>query len=296
MINPLKFNYYRSTSGNKYITPEKKTAKVLFYILRVEQTYNLSVFCLKRFLIQKLHIKEEASRNEIIRLIRSAIEQMERFKDNDTISRLIIGLRQCIHQPQLSSYLIQLLAVIRQTNHELVQQQQHQMDLQRQEFLHKVTELEQQIMFLQQTHEHQLLQLQQQRKLDDYVNELQKIKQQNKSVGPTKQSTEPKSQLKKMKNDSPQRKQLKTEIRTMQDKIRTLSEKEKKLIQLVKAVRARGIDIDDIYKKIPDQLEDNFKVQEGDIQLPSYDTNVADISNVSQSTKRYKVRREFLID
>lgn len=38
----------------------------------------------------------------------------------------------------------------------------------------------------------------------------------------------------------------------MQDKIKTLSEKEKKLIQLVKAVRARGIDIDDIYKKIPD--------------------------------------------
>ena len=36
MINPLKFNYYRSTSGNKYITPEKKIAKVLLYILSVE--------------------------------------------------------------------------------------------------------------------------------------------------------------------------------------------------------------------------------------------------------------------
>lgn len=48
----------------------------------------------------------------------------------------------------------------------------------------------------------------------------------------------------------------------MQAKIQTLSEKEKKLIQLVKAVKSRGIDVEHIYKNLNLMSSKNSRMTE----------------------------------
>lgn len=87
------------------------------------------------------------------RLIREAIDTVERlrFQDrkaftlselNEQLSKLLIGLRTCIHQPELSNFLVQLIQQIREVNSDCFKKQQRQHELQTEELMAKTKELE----------------------------------------------------------------------------------------------------------------------------------------------------------
>ncbi|CAD8077789.1 unnamed protein product [Paramecium sonneborni] len=244
------------------------------------------------YLYEQAHIKEEASKKEIVRLIRQVIDGLEKNNNikelNEQLSKLIIGLRTCINQQEVSSYIIQLIQIIREitNNHQFKKQIQNENE--KALLIKRIHQLELQAKENQSQFELKIRDCETQQKIKQYQEELDNIKKLK------KQNEHPKPQ-----HNSPKRIELKNQITFMQQKIQALSEKEKKLIQLVKAVKSRGIDVEQIYKNINQISSQNSRITKDDTInyiTDSSNSNFADISQFDIGQTLIKRNPKFLFD
>ncbi|CAK76424.1 unnamed protein product (macronuclear) [Paramecium tetraurelia] len=286
-------NNYQRTLNSSFSTPDKKINKSR---LNTQSTLKLSgeMMSVQSYLYEQAHLKEEASKKEIMRQIRSVIDNLEKNKSvkqlNQQLSKLIVGLRTCIHQQEVSSYIIQLIQIMREITNNHQNQKQNLYDKDKAILIQRIHELE------QQAKENQFqLELQMQRNkaqeriknLEVQLEQIKQIKNQNQNQ-PKKQQTNTKEKM-----------ELKNHIKLMQTKIQTLSEKEKKLIQLVKAVKSRGIDVEYIYKNINQvsSRDSNTTNQEDkDEFIDNQNSDFADISQFDIGQSSIKRNQKFLLD
>ncbi|CAD8091596.1 unnamed protein product [Paramecium sonneborni] len=248
------------------------------------------------YLYEQAHLKEEASKKEIIRLIRNVIDNMEKSRNfkqlNQQLSKLIVGLRTCINQQEVSSYIIQLIQMIREIVNNNQNQKQFEFDKEKAILNQKIHELELQTKENKFKFELEMQNKEAQVRIKNYEVQLEQIKQMKKQH---------QIQPKKQQMNGQEKIELKNQIKLMQSKIQTLSEKEKKLIQLVKAVKSRGIDVEHIYKNINQISSRNSKVDNEDEQQ-QYDlidnsySDFADISQYDIGQSSIKRNKKFLLD
>ncbi|CAD8163663.1 unnamed protein product [Paramecium octaurelia] len=244
------------------------------------------------YLYEQAHLKEEASKKEQIRLIRSVIDSLEKNRNikelNEQLSKLMVGLRTCINQQEISSYIIQLIQILR----EITNNQQFKKEIQTENdkaiLIKRIHELELQAKETQWQFEIKIRDHQAIQKIKQYEEELEQIKKYKN-----------KTQISKPQCNSPQKIELKNQIKLMQDKIQSLSEKEKKLIQLVKAVKSRGIDVEHIYKNINQISSQNSRITKDETIndfVDSSHSDFADISQLDAGQTLIKRNHKFLID
>ncbi|CAD8079351.1 unnamed protein product [Paramecium sonneborni] len=283
-LSAPKYNQYR-VINNSFSTPDQKINKKLSGEMMSVQSY----------LYEQSHIKEEGSKKEIIRQIRNVIDNLEKSKSfkqlNQQLSELIVGLKTCINQQEISSYIIQLIEMIR----ELINNNQNQKQF---EYDKEKSILRQKIHVLELKAKENLFQLElemqnkeAEERIKNYEVKLMQIKQ-------MKNQQQIQSSKKQINNN--EKMEIKNQIKLMQSKILTLSEKEKKLIQLIKAVKSRGIDIEHIYKNINQVSSRNSKFsneqdKEQEVQNNSY-SDFADISQFDIGQSSIKRNQKFLLD
>ncbi|CAD8163586.1 unnamed protein product [Paramecium pentaurelia] len=247
------------------------------------------------YLYEQAHLKEEASKKEFIRQIRNVIDNLEKSKSfkqlNQQLSKLIVGLGTCINQQEVSNQIIQLIQMIRDivNNHQNTKQIHYNKD--KAILIQKIHELELKAKENQYQQELQIQNIEAQERIKNYEIQLEQIKQSKEQYQ--------KIQPQKQQMNNYEKLQLKNQIQQMQQKIETLSEKEKKLIQLVKAVKSRGIDIELIYKNINQISSRNSIItnQKNEDQfLDSSYSDFADISQFDIGQSSIKRNQKFLLD
>ncbi|CAD8066134.1 unnamed protein product [Paramecium primaurelia] len=245
------------------------------------------------YLYEQAHLKEEASKKEIIRLIRLVIDSLEKNKNikelNEQLSKLIIGLRTCINQQEVSNYIIQLIQIIREitNNHQFQKEIQNEND--KALLIKRIHELELQSKETQFQFDIKIKNYETNQKIQQYQEKLEQIKKQKKQN----------DEVFKPQCNSPQKIELKNQIKLMQQKIQSLSEKEKKLIQLVKAVKSRGIDVEHIYKNINQISSRNSRITKDETQNEYVDSSHSDFADISQldfGQTLIKRNQKFLFD
>ncbi|CAD8175100.1 unnamed protein product [Paramecium octaurelia] len=247
------------------------------------------------YLYEQAHLKEETSKKEFIRQIRSVIDNLEKSKSfkqlNQQLSNLIVGLRTCIHQQDASNQIIQLIQMIRDivNNHQNNKQIHYTKD--KAILLQKIHELELQAKENQFQQELQIQNMKAQERIKNYeiqLEQIKEVKEQKHQIQPQKQQM---NNYEKM--------QLKNQIQLMQQKIETLSDKEKKLIQLVKAVKQRGIDIEHIYRNINQVSSRNSLIINQENEEQFVDSSYSDFADISQfdiGQSSIKRNQKFLLD
>ncbi|CAK82352.1 unnamed protein product (macronuclear) [Paramecium tetraurelia] len=269
-LSASKYNH----NNTSFTTPEKKSNKSR---QNTQSTMKLSgeMMSVQSYLYEQAHLKEEASKKEIIRLIRLVIDSLEKNRNikelNEQHTKLIIGLRTCINQQEVSSYIIQLIQIIR----EITNNQQFKKEIQTENdkaiLIKRIHELELQAQETQWQFEMKIRDHQATQKIKQYQDELEQIKKYKKET-----------QISKPQCNSPQNIELKNQIKLMQQKIQSLSEKEKKLIQLVKAVKSRGIDVEHIYKNINQISSRNSRITKDETITDFVDSSHSDFADISQ--------------
>ncbi|CAD8163785.1 unnamed protein product [Paramecium octaurelia] len=244
------------------------------------------------YLYEQAHLKEEASKKEIIRLIRLVIDSLEKNRNikelNEQLSKLIIGLRTCINQQEVSSYIIQLIQTIREitNNHQFKKEIESEND--KALLIKRIHELELQAKETQWQFEMKIRDHKSTQKIKQYQEELDQIKKYKQQ-----------HQVSKPQQNSPQKIELKNQIKLMQQKIQNLSEKEKKLILLVKAVKSRGIDVEHIYKNINQISSRNSRITKDETISDFIDSSHSDFADISQfdlGQTSIKRNPKFLLD
>ncbi|CAD8157858.1 unnamed protein product [Paramecium pentaurelia] len=291
-VSAPKYNYYISLN-NSFSTPDTKINKSR---QNTQSTLKLSgeMMSVQSYLYEQAHLKEEASKKEILRQIRDVIDNLEKNKSfkqlNQQLSKLIIGLRTCINQQEVSSYIIQLIQIIREITNKHQHQKQIMHDKDKANLMQKIHELEQQAKENQFQMKLQIQNKEAEERKKHYEVQLEQIKQiknQN-QIQPKKQQTNTKEKM-----------ELKNQIILMQTKIQTLSEKEKKLISLVKAVKSRGIDVEHIFKNLNQVSSRNSKItnqEDKEEFFNSSNTDFADISQFDIGQSSIKRNQKFLLD
>ncbi|CAD8154744.1 unnamed protein product [Paramecium octaurelia] len=246
------------------------------------------------YLYEQAHLKEEASKKEIVRQIRSVIDNLEKNKSfkqlNQQLSKLIVGLRTCIHQQEVSSYIIQLIQIMREITNNHQNQKQNLYDKDKAILMQRIHELEQQAKENQFQLELQMQRNEAEERIKNYEVQLEQIKQ---------IKNQNQNQPKKQQTNTKEKMELKNQIKLMQTKIQTLSEKEKKLIQLVKAVKSRGIDVEHIYKNINQVSSRNSNTtnkEDKEEFIDSSNSDFADISQFDIGQSSIKRNKKFLLD
>ncbi|CAD8119911.1 unnamed protein product [Paramecium sonneborni] len=270
-------------NNNSLLTPDKRLSRQT-----TQSTQKKDVLSVQSYFSEQSYLKSEASKKEIIRLIKSTVDSIGKnisIKElNLILTKLLAGLNSCINEQDMSLILIQLIQAIKQIiNNQQINEKQVQ-DQEKAQLLIQLQQLEQQSKDNQQQFQNKLKEYEIQQKVLKIQDE---FKQNHKSQTNSEQQKD--------------RNKLKDQIKLMQQKMLTQSEKERKLIQLVKAVKSRGIDVEKIYKNLNFQSSKNSMrtskqsdSQNEDISIT--ESNMADISQLDYSAGIIKRNTHFVID
>ncbi|CAD8105457.1 unnamed protein product [Paramecium primaurelia] len=242
----------------------------------------------QNYFTEQSNLKSQASKKEIIRLIQSSYENIDKDIDiqelNIILTRLLEGLSLCLNEQDLSLTLIQLIQAIKKTIKNYHINQKKLYEYEKAQLLLKLKQLEQQSTENEQKLENKIKEYENQNRILKYQNELNQIK---------------KGKVRKEKlND---RNQYKEQIRDMQQELLSISEKKHKLIRLVKAMKSRGIDVEKFYKNLNKQNNKESKqisVQSNSQseQISFAESNLADVSQLDFSAGLIKRHTHYLID
>ncbi|CAD8204484.1 unnamed protein product [Paramecium pentaurelia] len=242
----------------------------------------------QNYFTEQSNLKSQASKKEIIRLIQSSYENIDKDIDiqelNIILTRLLEGLSLCLNEQDLSLTLIQLIQAIKKTIKNYHINQKKLYEYEKAQLLLKLKQLEQQSIENEQKLENKIKEYENQNRILKYQNELNQIK---------------KGKVRKEKlND---RNQYKEQIRDMQQELLSISEKKHKLIRLVKAMKSRGIDVEKFYKNLNKQNNKESKqisIQSNSQseQISFAESNLADVSQLDFSAGLIKRHTHYLID
>ncbi|CAD8125122.1 unnamed protein product [Paramecium sonneborni] len=267
-------------NNNSLLTPDKRLSRQT-----TQSTQKKDALSIQSYFSEQSNIKSEASKKEIIRLIKSTVDSIHKNNSikelNINLIKLLAGLNSCINEQDLSLILIQLISTIKQNIHSCQINEKQVYDQEKAQLLIKLQQLE------QQSKENQ----------EKFENKLKEYKNQSKVFQLQDESKHNKLSQEKQKD----RNKLIDQIKEMQQKMLTQSEKERKLIQLVKAVKSRGIDVEKIYKNLDLKSSKNSKrtskqSESQNEQISYTESNLADISQLDYSDGMIKKNTQYLID
>ncbi|CAD8209112.1 unnamed protein product [Paramecium octaurelia] len=270
-------------NNNSLLTPDKRLSRQT-----TQSTQKKDALSVQSYFSEQSQLKSEASKKEIIRLIKSTVDSIDKNigmrELNIILTKLLAGLSSCINEQDMSLILIQLIQSIKQIIQNNQTNEKQVYDQERAQLLIRLQQLEQQSKENQLKFENKLKEYEIQHRVLQYQDELNQMK---KNQG--------------NKDSLNDRNKLKDQIKEMQQKMLTLSEKERKLIQLVKAVKSRGIDVEKIYKNLNVYSSKNSKrtskQSNSEVEDISFtESNLADMSQLDYSVGNIKRHAKFVID
>ncbi|CAD8081311.1 unnamed protein product [Paramecium sonneborni] len=242
----------------------------------------------QNYFTEQSNLKSQASKKEIIRLIQSSYDSIEKDIDfqelNIVLTKLLEGLKTCLDEQDLSLTLIQLIQAIKKTikNNQINLEKIY--DYEKAQILLKLQQLEQQSTENEKKLEKKLMEYENQNRILKLQNELNQIK---------------KGKVTKEKLED--HNQYIIQIKDMRQEILSRSEKKHKLIRLVKAMKSRGIDVEKFYQNLDNQCSKESKktTKQSDSlreQISFAESNLADISQLDFSPNLIKRHTQYLID